>query len=111
VSDQGIGIPEQARAQLFERFYRASNLDSRRMQGTGIGLSIVTEIVAAHGGVVEVDSAEGQGSTFTVRLPLPQEHITAQSTKVIDRWRPAPPTVPVRQPERPVAKSYHEHVH
>jgi signal transduction histidine kinase len=91
ISDQGIGIPEAARAQLFERFYRASNLDPRRMPGTGIGLSIVSEIVALHGGVVEVDSAEGQGSTFTVRLPLPHEHITAQSTKAIDRRESVPP--------------------
>ena len=111
VSDQGIGIPEQARAQLFERFYRASNLDARRMQGTGIGLSIVTEIVALHGGVVEVDSVEGQGSTFTVRLPLPQEHIAVQSTKAIDGRRFVPPDVPMHQLERPVTKSYHEHVY
>lgn len=91
ISDQGIGIPEEARAQLFQRFYRASNLDPRRMPGMGIGLSIVNEIVALHGGVVEVDSAEGRGSTFTVRLPLPEEPITAQATKTIDHRRSVPP--------------------
>jgi signal transduction histidine kinase len=111
VSDQGIGIPEEGRAQLFERFYRASNLDPRRTQGTGIGLSIVSEIVALHGGVVEVDSAEGQGSTFTVRLPLAQEHSTAQSTRAIDRRQSVPPALPTRQLERSATERYHGHVH
>jgi signal transduction histidine kinase len=110
ISDQGIGIPEEARAQLFERFYRASNLDPRRMQGAGIGLSIVSEIVALHGGMVEVDSAEGHGSTFTVRLPLPQVHSTAQS-KAIDRRRSVSPALPTQQLERSAAERYHEHVH
>jgi signal transduction histidine kinase len=111
ISDHGIGIPEEARAQLFERFYRAGNLDPRRMPGTGIGLSIVGEIVALHGGVVEVDSAEGQGSTFTVRLPLPQEHITAQSTQAINRRESVPPTIPTHQLERPATEHYQEHIY
>ena len=111
ISDQGIGIPEEARAQLFERFYRANNLDPRRIQGTGIGLSIVGEIVALHGGVVEVDSAEGQGSTFTIRLPLAQEHSTTQSTKAIDRRQPVPPALPMHQLEQSATERYREHVH
>jgi signal transduction histidine kinase len=111
ISDQGIGIPEEARAQLFERFYRASNLDPRRMQGTGIGLSIVSEIVALHGGVVEVDSAEGQGSTFIVRLPLLQQHITEQSTRTIDHRQSVPPALPTHQLERSATEHYREHVH
>jgi signal transduction histidine kinase len=106
ISDHGIGIPEAARAQLFERFYRASNLDPRRMQGTGIGLSIVSEIVALHGGVVEVDSAEGHGSTFTVRLPLLETNSTAQSAQVIDHRSLVSPT---HQLEQPVTKRYQEH--
>jgi signal transduction histidine kinase len=110
VSDQGIGIPEQARAQLFERFYRAGNHNPRRMQGTGIGLSIVTEIVALHGGVVQVDSVEGQGSTFTVRLPLSQERIAAQVTKTIDGRLSVPPDMSMHRLERPVTQSYHEDV-
>jgi signal transduction histidine kinase len=110
ISDQGIGIPEAARARLFERFYRASNLDSRRVPGTGIGLSIVTEIVALHGGVVEVDSVEGQGSTFTVRLPLPEAHVATQSAAPLDRRRSAPLNGAARQLERPATKDYHEHI-
>jgi signal transduction histidine kinase len=107
ISDQGIGIPEAARAQLFERFFRASNLDRRRVQGTGIGLSIVSEIVALHGGVVEVDSAEGHGSTFTVRLPLLETNITAQSAQMIDHRSLGSPT---HQLGQPVTHRYQEHV-
>jgi signal transduction histidine kinase len=107
VSDQGIGIPEAARAQLFERFFRASNLDRRRMQGTGIGLSIVSEIVALHGGVVEVDSAEGHGSTFTVRLPLLETSETTQSAQVIDARQLVSPK---HQQEQPGTKRYQEHI-
>lgn len=70
ITDHGIGIPEASRSQLFERFYRAGNVNSRNISGLGIGLYLVHEIVAAHGGTVEVSSQEGQGSTFTVCLPL-----------------------------------------
>jgi signal transduction histidine kinase len=107
VSDQGIGIPETARTQLFERFFRASNLDRRRVQGTGIGLSIVSEIVALHGGVVEVESTEGHGSTFTVRLPLLETNSTAQLAQVIDHRSLVSPT---HQLEQPVTKRHQEHV-
>ncbi len=110
ISDQGIGIPEAARAQLFERFFRASNLDPRRMQGTGIGLAIVSEIVAPHGGVVEVDSAEGHGSTFTIQLPLLETNSTAQSAQAIDGRHSVPRTVPTQHLEQPVTKRYQEHI-
>jgi signal transduction histidine kinase len=111
VSDQGIGIPAAARAQLFERFYRASNLDPRRMPGTGIGLSIVGEIVALHGGVVEVDSAEGRGSTFTVRLPLLETKNTAQPVQAIDGRQSVPLTAATQQLEQPVTKRYQDHIY
>jgi len=70
VADHGIGIPEAALEQLFQRFYRAPNVDERQISGMGIGLFVVKEIVKLHSGAVEVDSIEGQGSTFTIRLPL-----------------------------------------
>ena len=70
VADRGIGIPEAARTQIFDRFFRASNVDRNNISGFGIGLYVVNEIVSRHGGSVEVSSAEGQGSTFTVSLPL-----------------------------------------
>jgi PAS domain S-box-containing protein len=70
ITDQGMGIPQAAQARLFERFYRASNIDPQQISGLGIGLYVVQEIVTLHGGVITVESAEHQGSTFTVTLPL-----------------------------------------
>ncbi len=69
VTDQGIGIPQAALAQLFQRFYRAENVDAQHISGIGIGLFVVKEIVDLHGGEVTVDSNEGHGSTFIVCLP------------------------------------------
>jgi len=69
VSDQGIGIPERDRQRIFERFYRVDPARSRATGGTGLGLSIVKHVCENHGGEVTVWSAEGAGSTFTLRLP------------------------------------------
>ncbi|WP_431952424.1 sensor histidine kinase [Actinacidiphila sp. bgisy167] len=69
VTDQGIGISEKDRDRIFERFYRVDPARSRATGGTGLGLSIVKHVAASHGGEVTVWSAEGQGSTFTLRLP------------------------------------------
>ena len=70
VRDRGIGIPQVAFPHLFERFYRAANVQEGPVGGMGIGLYVVKEIVELHGGQVTVESTEGQGSTFTVYLPL-----------------------------------------
>jgi signal transduction histidine kinase len=71
VGDRGIGIPSAALPYLFERFYRAPNVTAAgALDGFGIGLYIVREIVERHGGAVKVESEEGWGSTFTVRLPV-----------------------------------------
>ncbi|WP_445515227.1 sensor histidine kinase [Streptomyces sp. NEAU-174] len=69
VTDQGIGISEKDRERIFERFYRVDPARSRQTGGTGLGLAIVKHVAASHGGEVTVWSAEGQGSTFTLRLP------------------------------------------
>lgn len=69
IHDQGLGIPDEAHAHLFERFYRATNADPQRISGMGIGLFVVKQIVELHGGDVTVTSTEGVGSTFTVTLP------------------------------------------
>lgn len=73
VSDTGIGIPEEAVAHLFERFYRVDKARSRSTGGTGLGLAIVEKIVTLHGGRIDVASKMGKGSTFTVHLPLEEE--------------------------------------
>ena len=69
VTDQGIGISQADRERIFERFYRVDPARSRATGGTGLGLSIVKHVAASHGGEVTVWSVEGQGSTFTLRLP------------------------------------------
>ncbi|MER7130534.1 sensor histidine kinase [Streptosporangium saharense] len=69
VSDQGIGIPENAQERIFERFFRVDAARSRATGGTGLGLAIVKHVAAAHNGAVTVWSKEGSGSTFTLRLP------------------------------------------
>jgi two-component system OmpR family sensor kinase len=69
VADEGPGMAPEDAARVFERFYRADASRSRVAGGTGLGLSIVASLVAAHGGDVSLDTAPGQGATFTVRLP------------------------------------------
>jgi two-component system sensor histidine kinase SenX3 len=69
VSDQGIGIAPADQQRIFERFYRVDKARSRATGGTGLGLSIVKHVAANHGGEVTLWSVEGQGSTFTLRLP------------------------------------------
>jgi PAS domain S-box-containing protein len=69
VEDHGIGIPPAALGHVFQRFYRADNVEEQHLSGMGIGLYVVSEIVTLHGGTVTIDSTEGVGSTFTVILP------------------------------------------
>ncbi len=71
VIDRGIGIPRDEIPKLFERFHRARNVSSRYYGGLGLGLYIAKAIVEAHNGSISVVSEEGQGATFTIRLPLP----------------------------------------
>ena len=69
VRDQGLGIPDADLPNLFQRFFRASNVTGQ-IRGTGLGLYSAREIVTQHGGTLEVESREGRGSTFVIRLPL-----------------------------------------
>ena len=70
VRDHGMGIPQDQREHIFERFYRAVDPSTNAIPGLGIGLYLVAEIIKHHGGTITVDSALGQGSTFHVALPL-----------------------------------------
>ena len=70
VADSGVGIPEDAKDKVFDRFYRVDKARSRDTGGTGLGLSITRSIINAHGGTIKVYSESGKGTTFTVRIPL-----------------------------------------
>ncbi|GAB4579493.1 MAG: hypothetical protein Fur0022_22310 [Anaerolineales bacterium] len=70
VSDTGIGIPEDELQKIFERFYQVDGSMSRRFGGTGLGLSLVHEIITAHRGTISVESKIGEGTRFTIRIPV-----------------------------------------
>ncbi len=96
VVDQGIGIPRTEIDRIFERFYRVDPARHRSTGGTGLGLSIVKHVAATHGGDVRVWSEEGQGSTFTLTLPIApkQDRITAPG----DATEPATPDTEAESP-------------
>ena len=75
VKDTGIGIPEESRERIFERFYRVDKSRSKKVGGTGLGLSIVKHAVLVHGGKIEVNSEVGKGTEFIVYLPNKQKKI------------------------------------
>ncbi len=77
VSDTGVGIPSEQLPHVFERFHRVTGARARTHEGSGIGLALVQELVRLHGGEAEVTSTEGQGSTFTVRVPFGSAHLPA----------------------------------
>ena len=78
VVDTGTGIPPAELPHLFERFHRVRDAQARTHEGTGIGLALVGELVALHGGQVEVSSQEGQGTRFTVTVPQGTTHLPAE---------------------------------
>ena len=75
VTDNGIGIPPEEQAHIFDRFYRVDKARSRATGGTGLGLSIVRQMVQLHGGQITLASEPGRGSTFTVTLPVRKEEV------------------------------------
>ncbi|MBD0382105.1 two-component sensor histidine kinase [Paenibacillus sp. WST5] len=70
ISDNGVGISEEDQAHIFERFYKADKSRNRASGGNGLGLSIVKKILDMHQGSIEVTSKQGNGTTFTIRLPI-----------------------------------------
>ena len=75
IRDTGTGIPAEALPRLFERFYRVKGSRGRSFEGSGIGLALVQELSRLHGGTVSVESVLGEGSTFTVSIPLGSAHL------------------------------------
>jgi signal transduction histidine kinase len=72
IKDNGPGIPKDKLQHIFERFYRIDTERTKDFMSTGLGLSIAKELVEAHGGRISVSSAEGDGTCFTIMLPVVQ---------------------------------------
>ncbi len=81
VEDSGVGMPAESLPHIFDRFYRVRNEHTNRMEGLGLGLSFVAWITDVHGGRIDVASTEGQGTRFTVLLPLGQEPTDTAATE------------------------------
>jgi len=109
VSDTGVGIPSGQLGNLFRRFHRVPTARARTHEGSGIGLALVHELVRLHGGTVAVESEEGRGATFRVRIPATHADVAASGTarpaaggttgavEMADemmRWLPRPGTAP-----------------
>jgi signal transduction histidine kinase/ligand-binding sensor domain-containing protein/DNA-binding response OmpR family regulator len=94
VRDNGPGISQADLPYVFERFYRGAESADRQQTGTGIGLALARELVALHGGMLEVESREGSGSTFTISLLLGAEHLAPEQVVgdgLPGDWAPRPP--------------------
>ncbi|RDH79652.1 response regulator [Mycolicibacterium moriokaense] len=79
VADTGIGVPANEIPRLFERFHRIESAHARSNEGSGIGLALVQELVSLHGGTISASSVEGEGTSFTVRLPFGSAHLPADA--------------------------------
>jgi signal transduction histidine kinase len=90
ICDTGVGIPETELPLVFERFHRVAGTHGRTMEGTGIGLALVHELVKLHGGSIRVESTYRKGSTFTVAIPVGIEHLPGGRIKA-----PGPPGINV----------------
>ncbi|GCE07265.1 ATP-binding protein [Dictyobacter aurantiacus] len=89
VQDSGIGISPEDQRHLFERFYRVRQVQARTQEGSGIGLSLVQELVRLHGGTISVTSQPGVGTTFTIRIPRGYLHLP---TDRVEMERTLPPS-------------------
>lgn len=89
VSDTGIGISSDELDRVFERFFRTSMVQEQAIQGTGLGLAIVKSIVESHGGSVSVSSAPGQGTTFTLTLPVIDAPAAPRRPPAVEEAAPA----------------------
>ena len=78
ITDTGAGIPKKELPHMFERFHRVQGVAGRTYERTGIGLSMIKELIRLHGGTIDVESKEGKGSTFTVTIPTGKEHLPSE---------------------------------
>lgn len=88
VADTGTGIPADQLPRLFERFYRVEGARGRSIEGSGIGLALVQELVKLHGGHIDVESTSGVGTRFKLSLPLGRQHLPAHQLRGNDQLSP-----------------------
>ena len=81
VADSGVGIPDDAKDRVFDRFYRVDKARSRDTGGTGLGLAIARNAIISHDGNIRLYSEQGKGTTFTVRVPIKQEKVEEEETE------------------------------
>jgi len=93
ISDTGIGIPAEKISRIFDRFYQVDGSHTREQQGAGIGLSLTKELVEVHKAKIDVESTEGKGSTFVIRIRLGKDHLKPEEIcepeKEVKQARPA----------------------
>ncbi|MBK9099542.1 MAG: response regulator [bacterium] len=85
ISDTGIGIPKEKMSKIFDRFYQLDGSHTREQEGTGIGLALTKELVELHKGKIDVQSEEGKGATFIVKIPLGKEHLKPEEISEVDQ--------------------------
>ncbi len=88
VQDSGIGIPQDKLERIFQRYYRVENDDGHQYEGSGIGLSFVYELVKLYGGEISVSSNEGQGTKFTVLIPIDEQYL--EENQLVDKFNVVP---------------------
>ncbi len=79
IEDKGPGIPKLSLKHIFDKFYRAEHIAAQDVQGSGLGLPIVKHIVESHGGRIDVESEVGEGSRFTIKLPIKENHVPSEN--------------------------------
>lgn len=85
IRDTGIGIPEDKIDKIFDRFYQVDGSHTGEQEGTGIGLALTKELIELHKGKIDVESKEGEGSTFTISIPLGNEHLKPEQIIDVDK--------------------------
>lgn len=86
ITDTGVGIPEKELPHMFERFHRIENINGRTYEGTGIGLSLIKEMIKIHEGQISVESKLNEGSTFTVKIPFGKEHLPSHQIESAEKY-------------------------
>ena len=81
ICDSGIGIPNEKMSKIFDRFYKVDSIHKRKQEGTGIGLALSKELVELHKGKIQVESAEGKGTIFTISIPSGKKHYTPEEIR------------------------------